>query len=57
MIAHRRLGDRGVREFRKDATIQRTRGVPLLARRLAIRSQNLINESATAPSFGLARFG
>ena len=35
MVAHRRLSDGGVREFRQDATIQPTRGVPLLARRLA----------------------
>jgi hypothetical protein len=44
MVAHRRLGDRGVREFRQNATIQPTRGMPLLARRLTIRGQNLINE-------------
>jgi hypothetical protein len=43
-LAHRRRGDRGVRKFRQNATIQPTRGMPLLARCLAIRGQNLINE-------------
>ena len=56
MVAHRQLGDRGVREFRQDATIQPTRGVPLLARRLAIRSQNLINERRHRAQLRLGAF-
>ena len=56
MVAHRRLGDRGVREFRQDTTIQPTRGVPLLARRLAIRSQNLINERRHRAQLRLGAF-
>jgi hypothetical protein len=44
-LAHRRLGDRGVRGFRQNATIQpTTRYAAFLARCLAIRGQNLINE-------------
>ena len=57
MVAHRQLSDRGVREFRQDATIQPTRGMPLLARRLAIRGQNLINERHERAQLGLARSG
>ena len=57
MVAHRRLSDRGVREFRQDATIQPTRGMPLLAQRLAIRGQNLINERHERAQLRLGAFG
>jgi hypothetical protein len=44
MIAHRRLSDRGIGEFRQDAAIQAPRGVALLARRPAVLLQNLVDE-------------
>ncbi len=53
MVARGQLGDRGVRGFRQDATIQPTRGMPLLARRLPIRGQNLINERRDRAQFRL----
>jgi hypothetical protein len=57
MVAHRRLCDRDVREFRQDAAMETSRRVPLFARRLTIRRQNAINESCDPPSFGLLRSG
>lgn len=44
VVAHRRLRDRGVREFRQDAAIQPPCRVTLLARRVAILVQHLVNE-------------
>ena len=44
MVAHRRLSDRGVREFRQDAAIQTPRGVALLARGPAVLVQNFVDE-------------
>src|SRR6516165_1283644 len=44
MVTHHRLGDRGVSEFCEDGSIQPTSGMPLLAWRLTIRRQHLINE-------------
>src|SRR3954467_12399030 len=46
MIAHRRLSDRGVGEFRQDAPIQTPRRVALLARGLTVLVQNLVDEGA-----------
>lgn len=56
MVAHRRLGDREIRDFRQDATIQPPRGMPLLARRLTIRGQNLINEHRDRAQLRLGAF-
>jgi hypothetical protein len=57
MVAHRRLRDRDVREFRQDAAIETSRRVPLFARRLTIRRANTVMNAATWSSFGLLRSG
>ena len=44
MVAHRRLGDRGVGEFRQDPAIEAPRRVPLLARRATILVKHLVDE-------------
>jgi hypothetical protein len=56
MVAHRRLRDRDVREFRQNAAIETSRRVPLFARRLTIRRQNTINERRDPAQLRLAAF-
>jgi hypothetical protein len=56
MVAHRRLRDRDVREFRQNAAIETSRRVPLFARRLTIRRQNTINERRDLAQLRLAAF-
>src|SRR4051794_9867731 len=46
MVAHRRLSDRGVGEFRQDAPIQTPRRVALLARGPMVLVQNFVDEGA-----------
>src|SRR3954454_19072048 len=46
MVAHRRLSDRGVGEFRQDAPIQTPRRVALLARGPTVLVQNFVDEGA-----------
>src|SRR5689334_16996976 len=56
MIAHRRLRDRDVGEFRQDAAIQTSCRVPLFARCLTIRRQNLIDERHNPAQLRFAAF-
>jgi hypothetical protein len=44
MIAHRRLSNRGIGEFRQNAAIQPPRGVALLAWGLTVLVQNLVDK-------------
>jgi len=56
MIAHRRLRDRDLGEFRQDAAIQTSCRVPLFARRFTIRRQNLIDERHNPAQLRFAAF-
>ena len=56
VVAHRRLSDRGVREFRQDPMIQPPRGMPLLARRLTVRVQNFVDERRHRAQLRLGAF-
>src|SRR5271165_3268690 len=56
VVAHRRLSDRGVREFGQDALIQPPGSMALLARRQTVRFQNRVNEPGNQAELWLGAF-
>ena len=56
VVAHRRLSDRGVREFRQDPTMNAPRRVALLARCTAVLGKHLVDEVGNRAQLRLVPF-
>jgi hypothetical protein len=56
VVAHRRLSDRGVREFRQDPTMNAPRRVALLARCTAVLGKRLVDEVGNRAQLRLVPF-